>query len=109
MLRPSLHDQAVINQGLSQQGAYMSESDSFMSHLIELRGRLAIPGFIEGHGHFVGLGEAMMNLDLSVARSWEEVIEIVGEAARRTPPKEWIASAIRPPAVQWSGEARPPS
>jgi predicted amidohydrolase YtcJ len=67
-------------------GAYVGPG----TEVVDLEGRLAIPGFIEGHGHFVGLGEARMNLDLSKASTWEEVVEIVGEAARRTPPEEWI-------------------
>ena len=27
------------------------------TRVIDLGGRLAIPGFIEGHGHFTGIGE----------------------------------------------------
>src|SRR5919112_1363627 len=34
------------------------------TQVIELNGRLTIPGFIEGHGHFNGLGQTLMNLDL---------------------------------------------
>ena len=32
--------------------------------VIRLNGQLAIPGFIEGHGHFTSLGQSMMMLDL---------------------------------------------
>jgi predicted amidohydrolase YtcJ len=60
------------------------------TRVIDLRGRFAMPGFVEGHGHFTGLGEAMMNLDLSRARTWAEVIRIVSGAASRTPAGEWI-------------------
>ena len=28
------------------------------TRVVDLAGRLAIPGFIEGHGHFTGVGEA---------------------------------------------------
>ncbi len=31
--------------------------------VIDLHGMLAIPGFIEGHGHFTGAGEFRMGLD----------------------------------------------
>jgi hypothetical protein len=58
--------------------------------VIELEGKLAIPGFIEGHGHFLGLGESRMVLDLSQARSWDEVVQLVGRAAATTPPGKWI-------------------
>jgi len=57
---------------------------------IELDGRLAIPGFIEGHGHFTSLGQAMMVLDLNTARRWEDIVAMVAEAARNAAPGEWI-------------------
>ena len=57
---------------------------------IRLNGRTAMPGFIEGHGHFVSLGESKMLLDLSSARTWEEVVDLVADAARKTPPGRWI-------------------
>ena len=34
------------------------------TRVVDLRGRLAIPGFIEGHGHFTGVGEARIVLNL---------------------------------------------
>ena len=40
------------------------------TRLIDLHGMLAIPGFIEGHGHFTGVGEFRMGLDLREARTW---------------------------------------
>lgn len=60
------------------------------TEIIDLEGRFAMPGLIEGHGHFVGLGQSLMMLDLSEVESWEEVVEMVAEAAQITPPGEWI-------------------
>jgi len=60
------------------------------TRIIDLDGRLAIPGFIEGHGHFTGLGEAKMNLDLMHVRNWNEVIQMVAEAVKNAQPGEWI-------------------
>jgi len=57
---------------------------------IELNGRLVIPGFIEGHGHFIRTGQSKMMLDLSQANSWDDVAEQVREAVTQTPPGEWI-------------------
>ncbi len=44
------------------------------------------PGFIESHGHFLGLGQAKMMLDLSAARSWEEIIAQVAAEVQRVEP-----------------------
>ncbi|CAN5161724.1 MAG: amidohydrolase [Gemmatimonadetes bacterium] len=57
---------------------------------INLEGRLAIPGFIEGHGHFMGLGRAKTILDLTTAQSWDDIVTMVAEAARTAKPGEWI-------------------
>ena len=57
---------------------------------IELEGRLAIPGFIDGHAHYLALGEAKMILDLMRATTWGEIVEQVAAAARKAVPGEWI-------------------
>ena len=67
-------------------GAYYGPN----TRVIELDGRLAIPSFIEGHGHFMGLGRAQMILDLTTARSWDEIVAMVEEAAEQAEPGEWI-------------------
>jgi predicted amidohydrolase YtcJ len=60
------------------------------TEVIDLRGLLAVPGFIEGHGHFTGIGRARLGLDLTGAASWDEIVAMVGDAARRAAPGEWI-------------------
>ncbi len=60
------------------------------TRIIELNGRLAIPGFIDSHSHFVGLGEALMTLDLMDVRNWQEVIDMVAEAVKHAEPGECI-------------------
>jgi hypothetical protein len=60
------------------------------TRVIELEGRLAIPGFIEGHGHYMDLGRSKTILDLRGAASWDEIVERVGEAARAARPGDWI-------------------
>ena len=58
--------------------------------VIDCRGRLVIPGFIEGHAHFVSLGESKLKLDLSTAASWYEVVAKVSATATTTPRGKWI-------------------
>lgn len=57
---------------------------------IDLDGRLAVPGFIEGHGHFMGIGDAKLILDLRQAASWADIIAMVKDAAAEAQPGEWI-------------------
>jgi len=60
------------------------------TRVIELAGRLAVPGFIESHGHFTGVGRNRMVIDLRGATTWEEIVDIVAAAAETTPSGEWI-------------------
>src|ERR1039458_2214252 len=58
--------------------------------VIDLKGQLAIPGFIEGHGHFTGIGEYRQGLDLREARTWDDIVAQVARAAKQAKPGEWI-------------------
>jgi predicted amidohydrolase YtcJ len=58
--------------------------------VIDLHGQLAIPGFIEGHGHFTGIGEYRLGLDLREARTWDQIVAQVARAAQQAKPGEWI-------------------
>lgn len=61
-----------------------------LTRVINLQGKLAIPGFIEGHGHFTGIGSSKLNLNLMQVENWDEVIELVKEAVAEAEPGEWI-------------------
>ncbi|MBL7839853.1 MAG: amidohydrolase [Cyclobacteriaceae bacterium] len=58
--------------------------------VIDLQGKTMIPGFIEGHGHFMGVGYNELDLDLSGVKSFEEIAERVKIAASKAKPGEWI-------------------
>ena len=61
------------------------------TEVIDLQGRLAIPGFIESHGHYLGLGRAKMILDLTTAKRWDDIVDMVSVATRDTKIDSWIA------------------
>ncbi len=60
------------------------------TEVIDLDGHLAIPGFIEGHGHFMSLGTSRLILDLTRVAGWDEIVGMVESAARDAAPGEWI-------------------
>ena len=61
------------------------------TEVIDLEGRLAIPGFIESHAHFMGIGQAQLQLNLMEVASWDEVIEMVARAVAEADPGEVIS------------------
>ena len=58
--------------------------------VIELNGRFAMPGFIEGHGHYMSLGRSKQILDLNGVRNWGEIVTKVAGAVDKAQPGEWI-------------------
>jgi len=60
------------------------------TRIIDLDGATAIPGFIEGHGHFLGLGQMKMGLELMPTTSWQEIVTMVQQAVRTSRPGQWI-------------------
>lgn len=60
------------------------------TQILDLQGKTMTPGLIEGHAHFMGVGENKMNLDLLQVRSYEEMVQQVAEAVKKMKPGEWI-------------------
>jgi len=57
---------------------------------IELDGRFVMPGFIEGHGHFMGFGQALQILDFSRAENWDDIVTMVAIAIDKAQPGDWV-------------------
>jgi predicted amidohydrolase YtcJ len=69
------------------------EIDRFIgpeTEVIDLGGALAVPGLIEGHGHFLGVGIAMMQLDLNGVADFDEIVAMVEAAVAEAEPGQWI-------------------
>ena len=60
------------------------------TEVIELDGRFAAPGFIEGHGHYMSLGNSKTILDLNGAANWDAIVKMVAEAVANAEPGQWI-------------------
>src|SRR5512136_3128473 len=55
----AVRDGLVVSAGSNQEiDAHIGPS----TKVIDLAGRLALPGFIESHGHFTGVGQSKMTL-----------------------------------------------
>lgn len=61
-----------------------------LTSTIDLAGRLALPGFIEGHGHYTSLGRSKTILDLTQVESWDEIVVMVADAVQSASPDQWI-------------------
>ena len=79
-------DKIVFTGDLKDVSKYEGEN----TRIIDLQGKTMTPGFIEGHGHFMGLGYNELNLDLMSVTSYEELVEKVKEAVAKAQPGQWI-------------------
>lgn len=64
--------------------------ESADTEMFNLEGRTMTPGWIEGHGHFFGMGQSKLNLDLSQIKNYDEMVAMVKEAAEKAAPGTWI-------------------
>ena len=60
------------------------------TQVINLNRGTMIPGLIEGHGHFMGLGFAKMRLDLTTISNYDELVDMVASAVEKSETGEWI-------------------
>lgn len=79
-------DQIVVVGTNEEVDAYIGET----TEVIDLEGQLAIPGFIESHGHFLGVGNAQMQLSLMDVQNWEEIVAMVAAAVEEAQPGQLI-------------------
>jgi predicted amidohydrolase YtcJ len=79
-------DRIVALASSADIGRYVGAS----TKVIDVTGQLVVPGFVEGHGHFTGVGESQLNLNLMNARSWDEIVAMVAGAVKTAKPGQWI-------------------
>lgn len=58
--------------------------------IIDAQGQFLMPGFIEGHGHYSGLGYSLINLNFLTSKSWEDIVAAVGRRAKEVKSGDWI-------------------
>ncbi|MCB0662210.1 MAG: amidohydrolase family protein, partial [Saprospiraceae bacterium] len=61
-----------------------------VTQVIDLGGAFTLPGLIEGHGHFAGMGKSLLQLNFLKSASWEDIVNQVAAAAKEAKPGEWI-------------------
>tara|TARA_B100000959_G_scaffold155209_2_gene162754 strand:- start:45787 stop:47547 length:1761 start_codon:yes stop_codon:yes gene_type:complete len=83
----AINDYSITALGSDQE---INEFIGTETEVIELDGRFVMPGFIEGHGHYMSLGRSKQILDLNDVDAWEEIVSKVAVAVDKSKPGEWI-------------------
>jgi len=76
------------------------------TQIIDLQGKLALPGFIDDHTHFIDGGFQLLSVELRDARTQQEFTRRIGEHARKLEPNRWITGGNWDHEL-WPGEPLP--
>jgi predicted amidohydrolase YtcJ len=82
-----IKDEKIIFVGDKERAFEFKGNDT---ELLDLKSKMMTPSFIEGHGYFMGLGFSELNLGLTTANNYQDIINQVKEAVKIAKPGEWI-------------------
>ena len=83
----AVKDGMIVAVGTKAEVMKMQGSETEM---IDLAGKTMTPGFIESHGHLMGIGYNKLELDLMYVKTYDELVEKVAEAVDKVEPGTWI-------------------
>ena len=88
-----LAEAVAVREGKIQAVGTTSDLESFVgpaTEIVDLNGRMALPGFIDSHTHFIPGGFQLSSVDLRDAGTPEEFAQRIGAFAETLPAGSWI-------------------
>ena len=67
----------VVDNGMIIYVGNDKEAFAYDGEKIDLKGNHLLPGFIDGHSHFVGLANSLSQCDLSEAKSFKDIVSLM--------------------------------
>ncbi len=77
----------IVFIGDSKEAIAMKNPDT---KVIDAKKNFVMPGFIEGHGHFSGLGFSLINLNLLATKNWQDIVDSVANRTKTIDKNDWI-------------------
>lgn len=81
-------DALLVKNGIIQ--AIGKSNELRADQIIDLKSGYLYPGFIDGHMHLLGYGQALENLDLTGTESKDQILNIITETAAELQQGDWI-------------------
>ncbi|WP_040285530.1 amidohydrolase [Sporosarcina koreensis] len=81
-----VEDEKVIAVGTAEDLRPQADNE------VDLAGAVMYPGFIDSHMHMIGHGARTLQLDLSYAKSAEDMLGMLAAAANDHPAEEWFTA-----------------
>jgi hypothetical protein len=88
--RPWAEAVAIEGNRITAVGSTAEVAKRPEAQVIDLKGRLAVPGFIDNHVHFIDGGMELSRVQLRDAATPQEFARRIGEYAKRVGPGKWI-------------------
>ncbi|WP_445666504.1 amidohydrolase [Fodinibius sp. AD559] len=63
---------------------------SSQTEVVDGEGKVMLPGLVDAHGHVMGLGNMLMNIDLMGIESLDEALAHIEEYASENPDLKWV-------------------
>ena len=95
----AIRGQRIIKVGTNEEVRRLARSD--YTRVIDLRGRLVLPGFIDNHTHFAAAGRLLLGLNLLDVNDPDAFRTRVQEAAARLPAGAWLTGGDWGAYAQW--------
>lgn len=83
----AIHEDKIVAVGSN---AEAQELRGVKTLVVDLGGKTVVPGFIDAHGHFLGLGESLLRLNFIDTHTYQEIIDMVKQELAHAPGREWI-------------------
>jgi hypothetical protein len=87
------HEAVAVRDGRVVRLAASEEVDFLVgveTEVIDLAGRVLLPGFTDAHTHMTTLGRSLVHADLSAADSPGDAVELLRERAGAVADDEWV-------------------
>jgi predicted amidohydrolase YtcJ len=85
-----LADVAVLDGVIVAVGEDVDQLVGVSTRIVDLTGRLLVPGFQDAHAHPVMGGVEMLQCDLTESESAEDCLRLIAEYAAANPVAEWV-------------------
>ncbi|WP_058366613.1 amidohydrolase [Haloparvum sedimenti] len=83
----AVRDGAVVRVGDSYDVSFLAGAET---DVVDLDGRVLLPGFVDAHTHLTTVGRYLVHADLSGADSPGDAVDLLAERAAECGPDEWV-------------------
>ena len=89
----TIHEGVAVKNGKIIEVGSNSEVKYWIGNktrVIDLNGKAVVPGFIDSHTHFIGMGLKFTYIDFSDTKSIKDALELIKKEAEKKGDDEWI-------------------